>query len=182
MASDPFDDLLGIEDDYYQEGYDAGVADSTYAGLIEGRVFGIEKGYEKALELGKQRGRALVWQQRLDLSTSGEQSHQQVTSSSEGQSTSELSEAVMMRHIAQALPRLPTNTRLRKHVGALLAAADPTAVDRDNSDEAVTDFDDRIAKANAKTKVIANIVGEVFSPSSTGSSGIEDSTGLDARQ
>lgn len=181
MASDPFDDLLGIEDDYYREGYDAGVADSTYAGLIEGRVFGIEKGYEKALELGKQRGRALVWQQRLDLSTSSDQSHQQATSSSDDQSTS-ASEDGMMRHIAQALPRLPTNARLRKHVEALLAAADPSAVDRDNSDEAVTDFDDRIAKANAKTKVIANIVGEVFSPSSTGSSGIEDSTGLDARQ
>lgn len=182
MASDPFDDLLEIENDYYQEGYDAGVADSTYAGLIEGRVFGIEKGYEKAVELGKQRGRALVWQHRLGVSTSGEQSNQQVTSSSESQSTSALPEAGMMHHISQSLPRLPINTRLRKHVEALSAAAEPTTLTRDNSDEAVTDFDDRIAKARAKTKVIANIVGEAFNPSSTGNSGIEDSTGLDARQ
>ncbi|KAK5055149.1 hypothetical protein LTR84_012897 [Exophiala bonariae] len=182
MASDPFDDLLEIENDYYQEGYDAGVGDSRYAGLIEGRVFGIEKGYEKALELGKQRGRALVWEHRLDVSISGNESHQQVTSSSESQPTSATSEAGMMHQITQSLPRLPTTTRLRKHVEALSAAADPAALARDNSDEAVTDFDDRIAKANAKTKVIANIVGEAFNPSSTGNSGIEDSTGLDARK
>jgi hypothetical protein len=182
MASDPFDDLLEIENDYYQEGYDAGVADSTYAGLIEGRVFGIEKGYEKALELGKQRGRAMVWERRLDVSVSGNESSQQMTSSSESQSTSAPSEAGIMHQITQSLPRLPTTTRLRKHVEALSAAADPAVLAKDNSDEAVTDFDDRIAKANAKTKVIANIVGEAFNPSSTGNSGIEDSTGLDARQ
>ena len=66
MSTDPFDDLLDLENEYYQEGYDAGVADSTYAGMIEGKVFGIEKGYEKALELGKLQGRARVWQRRSE--------------------------------------------------------------------------------------------------------------------
>jgi hypothetical protein len=181
MASDPFDDLLEIENDYYKEGYDAGVADSTYAGLIEGKVFGIEKGYEKALELGKHRGRALVWQQRLGASNSGDQIHQLATSSDVPPSST-LSEAAIMHQVGLALPRLPTNMRLRKHVEALSLAADPATVAKDNSDEAVTGFDDRIAKASAKTKVIANIVGEAFNPTSTGNTGIEDSTGLNARQ
>ncbi|RMZ81776.1 hypothetical protein DV738_g1967, partial [Chaetothyriales sp. CBS 135597] len=36
MASiDPFDELLQLEDDFYKEGYEAGVADSAYAGLVE---------------------------------------------------------------------------------------------------------------------------------------------------
>lgn len=183
MASDPFDELLDIENDYYKEGYDAGVTDSTYAGLVEGKVFGIEKGYEKAVELGKHRGRALVWQHRLGLSNPSDKVHQEVTASSSGNSSaSTLSDADMMRHLGQILPHLPTNARLQRHVEVLSVAADPTSVAKDNSDEAVTDFDERIAKASAKAKVIANIIGEAFNPASTGNTGIEDSTGLNARQ
>ena len=43
MATDPFDDLLELENDYYKEGYDAGVADSTYAGMIEANWNGIRR-------------------------------------------------------------------------------------------------------------------------------------------
>jgi hypothetical protein len=54
-------------------------------------------------------------------------------------------------------------------------------VNKGNSDEAVTEFDDRITKANAKAKVISNIVGEPLNPVSVTNSGIEDATGLQAR-
>jgi len=184
MAPDPFDELLEIENDYYKEGYDAGVTDSTYAGLVEGKVFGIEKGYEKALELGRHRGRALVWQHRLRVPTSDDGVHQVVTSSpSAVPPASTLSDAETVRQVESLiLPRLPTNARLQKHVEALLVAADPITAAKDNSDDAVTDFDERIAKAGAKAKVIANIIGEAFNPASTGNTGIEDSTGLNARQ
>ncbi|KEF56719.1 uncharacterized protein A1O9_06909 [Exophiala aquamarina CBS 119918] len=183
MASDPFDELLDIENNYYKEGYDAGVVDSTYAGLVEGKVFGVEKGYEKALELGKHRGRALVWQRRLGLSNASGEALREVTTSSAGTPTaSTLSDAAMMRQVCQTLPRLSTNARLQRHVEALSIAADPASVAKDNSDEAVTEFDERIAKARAKAKVIATIVGETFNPTSTGNTGIEDSTGLNARQ
>ncbi len=81
-----------------------------------------------------------------------------------------------------ALPHLPDNTRLRKHVDSLQSASDGITVAKDNSDEAVTDFDDRIAKASAKAKVIANIVGESLNPAAVTNVGIEDATGLQARR
>lgn len=179
MTNDPFDDLLELEDTYYKEGYDAGVSDSTYAGLVEGKVFGVEKGFEKAIELGKLRGRALVWQKRLHKPKSGEIVTRQDIPNDD--SASSMADASMLSDIGSTLPGLPTNTRLLKHVEGLLNATSPETIAKDNSDEAVTIFDDRIAKANAKTKVIANIVGEAVDPTSTGSTGIEDATGLIAR-
>jgi hypothetical protein len=180
MASDPFDDLLELENDYYQEGYGAGVADSQYAGMIEGKVFGIEKGYEKAIGLGTMHGRSLLWQSRFWRSQEEVQTgtiHQRSRSEKPRSSVSEkLDENVAV------LPQLPGNTRLRKHVDGLQSVSDGSTVAKDNSDEAVTDFDDRIAKASAKAKVIANIVGESLHPSAATNAGIEDATGLQARR
>jgi hypothetical protein len=183
MENDPFDDLLELENEYYKEGYEAGVADSTYAGLIEGKVFGIEKGYEKALELGKLHGRALVWQSRFSSSkkTANSDDVQRPEGIDSPLTTPRSVEAQKLAENCRLLDRIPDNARLRKHVDALEAASDRTTVDKDNSDEAVSEFDDRIAKANAKAKVVANILGESLNPAATANSGIEDATGLQAR-
>ncbi|EXJ83585.1 hypothetical protein A1O1_07208 [Capronia coronata CBS 617.96] len=180
MSGDPFDDLLELEDGYYKEGYEAGVADSSYAGMIEGKVFGIEKGYEKALELGKLHGRALVWQARyVDSIAVGpnvkKAANNEVTSSQTLKDHSKLADTVRL------LAPLSKNARLRKHVEALHLASNSATIAKDNSDEAVTEFDDRIAKAQAKAKVIANIVGESLNPTTSVNAGIEDATGLQAR-
>lgn len=45
--------LLNLEDKYHAEGYAAGVSDGSRAGRIEGRTFGLEKGFEKFTELGR---------------------------------------------------------------------------------------------------------------------------------
>ncbi|KIY02413.1 uncharacterized protein Z520_02551 [Fonsecaea multimorphosa CBS 102226] len=169
MATDPFDDLLELENDYYREGYDAGVADSTYAGMIEGKVFGIEKGYEKALELGKLHGRALVWRERSEKAVSKDAA------------TLETLDSSRLRDIIQTLSQLSDNTRFRRHVEGLYAASDGATIAKDNSDEAVTEFDDRITKAKAKAKVIGNIVGESLNSTPASNVGIEDATGLQAR-
>src|SRR5882762_2032425 len=65
MEDDPFESVLDLEETYYQEGYDLGVADGSRAGQIEGRVFGIEKGFEKFAAMGMLHGRAAVWASRL---------------------------------------------------------------------------------------------------------------------
>lgn len=165
MAADPFDSLLGLEDEFYQEGYDTGLADGEHAGIVEGKVFGIEKGYEKALELGKLQGRALVWQLR-----------QQNNSQSAGPNQSPL-----LKYFESS--KISLNTRVTKHIETLLNSSSEKDIRDENSDDAVAEFDDRIARSQAKAKVIAAIVGEpvnLASPSD-GSVGIEESTGLKAR-
>lgn len=169
MSDDPFDDLLELEDEFFKEGYDAGVADSAYAGLIEGKVFGIEKGYEKALELGRLHGHALVWKRRMEDSQSD---HTERT----GGKTSQPDTST-----TPVLPPLLENARLRKHIDALLALSDPSQLPKDNSDDAVADMDDRIAKSRSRVKMISGLVGEVMNPQTNSATGIEDSTGLSAR-
>jgi hypothetical protein len=172
MATDPFDELLELENGYYQEGYDAGVSDSTYAGMIEGKVFGIEKGYEKALDLGKLHGRALLWQGRF------RSDHAQEPLQSLNPISSEVSR---LGGIIRALPQLSESSRLQRHIEGLHATSKGSTIAKDNSDEAVTEFDDRIARAKAKAKIVANIAGEPVNPTSTSNAGIEDATGLQAR-
>lgn len=173
MAPDPFDDLLDLEQNFYQEGYDAGIADGEHAGFVEGKIFGIEKGYEKALELGKLYGRATVWQMR---SQKANESSSTLTTSS----TSSESDCVL-DHLRDS--KLPKNARLAKHIESLLSVADGGTIAPDNSDESVTEFDDRISKAQAKAKVIAAIVSESLQPEARVgvSAGIEDAQGLNAR-
>lgn len=174
MASDPFDDLLGLEDNFYKEGYDAGVVDGEYAGLVEGKLFGIEKGYEKVFELGKLRGRAMVWQAR------SQQTPKDSHPSGGASEAFKDEESILALSSASSLPR---NSRLAKHIDGLLAVTDHNSIAMDNSDEAVTECDERVSKAQAKAKVIAAIVGESFKlePATTVSTGIEESTGLNAR-
>ncbi|KIW88115.1 uncharacterized protein Z519_11225 [Cladophialophora bantiana CBS 173.52] len=172
MATDPLDQLLELENDYYKEGYDAGAADGAYAGMVEGKVFGIEKGYEKAIELGRLHGRALVWRERLCLGKKG---------GSEETSESQAAHSSGLGDIIQSLSQLSDNTRFRRHVEGLYHSSDGATVAKANSDEAVTEFDDRVARAQAKAKVIANIVGEYLNSTPTSNVGIEDATGLKAR-
>jgi hypothetical protein len=175
MSADPFDDLLELENVYYKEGYDAGVSDSSYAGMIEGKLFGIEKGYGKALELGKLQGRALVWQGRTRIEhTTNQQRILQATTSTESE---------MLSRVISRLPPMTTSARLQRHLEGLLSTADASTVRKDNSDDAVTEFDERLAKAKAKAKVITNLAGDRANTNaaSNTNSGIEDATGLNAR-
>ncbi|RMZ89637.1 hypothetical protein DV736_g3142, partial [Chaetothyriales sp. CBS 134916] len=175
--TDPFDELLQLENKFYKEGYDAGVADSAHAGLVEGKVFGIEKGYEKALELGRIYGRALVWSKRLTNTDDNKSACAALSPAGQDLPVGEL---------IQTMPRLPNNARLRKNINSLLALTDPVSLPRENSDESVSDLDGRIVKARAKAKMIATMIGETVataaaSTSQPGVTGIEDSTGLNAR-
>lgn len=137
MASnDPFDDVLHLEDRFYSEGYEQGVADGDRAGRVEGRSFGIEKGFEKFVEAGRLYGRSVVWANRLQQSQPAEG----------GKSP---------------LPGLRGGgARLEKNVVTLHALVEPDTMSTENSDEAVNDFDDRVKRAQGKARVIERQVGE----------------------
>lgn len=153
MASDPFDDLLGLEDKFYDEGYQLGSTEGAKAGKIEGRVFGLEKGFEKFVEAGRLHGRSVVWAGRLPhgdtpnkpASVAEVQEGEPHTAASVPQGTS--------------LPAL-TNPRLEKHIRVLYALSEPASLSTDNTEDAVSDFDDRLKRAHAKVKIIERLVGE----------------------
>jgi hypothetical protein len=140
MPLDTFDEVLGLEEQYYTDGYAQGLADGGRAGQIEGRTFGLEKGFEKYLESGRLHGKSLIWASRL--------SHLQEKSlNSEGE-----------RHVK--LPSFSENVRLAKHVKILHALAESDTLSTENTEESVSDFDDRLKRAQAKAKMIDRMAGE----------------------
>lgn len=176
MADDLLGDLLELEDGFYKEGFEAGVADSAYAGMLEGKIFGIEKGYDKALELGKLHGRGLVWQQRQrpDSQIKAESSSQTLSGSPSATPSS-------LRDALSAMNSLPKSSRLEKNIESLVSLSEPKDVPNDNSDESVGQVEDAIAKSKAKAKMVAITAGEPLEMGSASISGIEDSVGLSAR-
>jgi hypothetical protein len=171
---DDLDDLLELENGFYQEGYDAGVADSEYAGLVEGKIFGIEKGYDKVLDLGRLHGRALVWQHRQK-----EKSADSVLSKL---SHGEVTVPKDLIDVWKAMEPLPKNARLEKNIQTLLALTEPSQLPTDNSDESVECVEDALAKSKAKSKIISATTGESMNAVVVGGSSIEDSLGLSARR
>lgn len=149
-TNDPFDDLLNLEDEFYSEGYEQGMADGDRAGRIEGRAFGIEKGFEKFIEAGRLHGKSVVWANRLP------QARQQPPAAGAAPSaTSSPSEG------QQALPALSSGgARLEKNIVTLHALVEPDTLSTDNTDDAVNDFDDRVKRAQGKARVIERHVGE----------------------
>jgi len=189
MDENSLDNLLNLEDNYYQEGYGLGKADGAHAGLVEGKLFGIEKGFEKALSLGRLSGRAEVWRRRFQSLKSSPSRPAQVLSPSnrgipvqQAEIASALGESPVI--CASELPPLSANTRLGKHIENLSSTADSASLSSRNSDEAVAEYDERLVKAMAKAKVITNIIAEplhVQDAANKGQRSIEESGDLSAR-
>lgn len=140
--SDPFDDLINLEEKFYSEGYALGEAEGSKAGRIEGRVFGLEKGFEKFMEAGRLHGRSVVWAGRFP--------HHEGSTTTNKTTPNQQS----------TLPSLSNNPRLEKHIRVLYALSEPASLSTDNTEEAVSDFDDRLKRAHAKIKIIERLVGE----------------------
>lgn len=151
-ANDAFDNLLNLEEQFYSEGYEQGMADGDRAGRIEGRAFGIEKGFEKFVEAGRLHGKSIVWANRLPQA---QLQPQGVASALP--SASDLPEGCKQ----QALPVLSGGgARLEKNIVTLHALVEPDTLSTENSDDAVNDFDDRVKRAQGKARVIERHVGE----------------------
>lgn len=150
MESDPFDDLLGLEDKFYTDGYKLGVADGATAGRIEGRVFGLEKGFEKYAEMGRLHGRSQIWNGRLP----------NLKKASPASAMPDAAEAAEASGLPTALPLLPANPRLEKHLKVLYALTEPASLSTENTEESVSDFDDRLKRARGKIKIIEKVIGD----------------------
>ncbi|KAI9773856.1 MAG: hypothetical protein M1840_006082 [Geoglossum simile] len=158
---DPFVSLLGLEEKFYQEGHAEGESDGTRSGLIEGRVFGVEKGFEKYLAMGRLRGRAVVWAGRLQkyqTPESGKPLLSQAPVANGGESNQPGSKVAPPQR--PRLPSLPVNPRLEKHIKTLCALTEPASLSIENTEDSVSEFDDRLKRALAKGKVIERVIGE----------------------
>jgi hypothetical protein len=158
MESDPFDDLLGLEDRFYNEGFQLGTTDGAKAGRIEGRIFGLEKGFEKYAEMGRLHGKSLVWAGRPL------KNHTPATEASRIPAGANIDEAASSLNKDSSstvtLPPLPSNPRLEKHIKILYALTEPVSLPTVNSENAVSDFDDRLKRAKGRVKIIEKLVGE----------------------
>ncbi|KUI61149.1 hypothetical protein VP1G_08339 [Cytospora mali] len=143
-ANDAFDNLLNLEEKYYSEGYEQGIADGERAGRIEGRAFGIEKGFEKFIEAGRLHAKSIVWANRLPQAQT------------QGSST-----VASIPDENEKLPGLSGGgARLEKNIVTLHALVEPDTLSTENTDEAVNDFDDRVKRAQGKSRVIERQIGE----------------------
>ena len=191
MEEDPFHSLLNLEEEFYNDGYALGVADGSRAGLVEGRAFGLERAFEKFLPMGILHGRSTVWVGRLAT-------HQGPRQGADGADTEQLPHHSIELHELQnrvsdtgnqrtlqtresehtqaaepstesRLPTLPDNPRLKKHVQTLYALVEAASLSTENTEDAVSDFDDRFKRANAKAKIVERLIGETNHRSSDGS-------------
>ncbi|KAK5116735.1 hypothetical protein LTR62_007409 [Meristemomyces frigidus] len=143
-TTDPFDTLLSLEEDYYTEGHALGLNDGIRSGRIEGRLFGLEKGFDKFIQMGQLAGRAAVWKGRLpDQST-----------------CKAVNPTVPEAHCVIQLPSLSGSERLRRHIARLDELTEAASLETKNSEEAVNECDERLAGAKAKFLLISRIAGE----------------------
>ncbi|KAI9789672.1 MAG: hypothetical protein M1816_005847 [Peltula sp. TS41687] len=175
MTDDDDDDLFAplfnFEERFYAEGYEQGLTDGTLQGRSEGLVFGIEKGFERFLELARLHGRAMVWSSRMrksqdhsndnndrgarDVAGGGTSPSPKATRNEETTTTT--------RSFASSSPSLLAinhNPRLQKHIATLMTLTDPATLSYENSEEAVSAFEERLRRAKAKVKIIERLVGE----------------------
>lgn len=158
MEEDPFDSVLGLEDSFYNEGFKHGEADGKRAGHVEGRLFGLEKGFEKFVEMGRLHGRSLVWASRLPRA---QRQDSQVTPVEHGPDWDEM--AATRKSDAAAdrlLPCLPDNLRLERHLRTFHALVELESLSTQNAEDDVAEFDDRLKRANGKAKLIEKVIGE----------------------
>ena len=183
------DDILGLEDEFYAEGYRLGTLDGTKAGFNEGSVFAIEKGFEKFQAIGKLYGKGIIWAKRLpnqpEIVKSSTVQPPHTSSGETGDSAlsgdAKLGELEAHSMPAQDLPVLPSNPRLEKHIATFLWLVNPLTLSMENNEEAVADFDDRLKRAAAKAKIIERMLGEPSEHTaepSAGASNIEDINSL----
>ncbi|EPQ63276.1 Bgt-5186 [Blumeria graminis f. sp. tritici] len=138
MAMQPFAEVLDLEQQFYEEGYQQGVADGERAGLDEGRTLGLEKGFEKFAESGRLYGKSLIWANRI--------AHTNIHTNQ-----------VAAEQPTKLMP-LPNNKRIVTHVRVLHALVEAETLSVQNSEEAVSDFDDRLNRARAKAKIIERLI------------------------
>ncbi|KAK6217634.1 Prohibitin-1, subunit of the prohibitin complex (Phb1p-Phb2p) [Pestalotiopsis sp. IQ-011] len=158
MSVDPFDDVLNLEEQYYDEGYSQGYDDGFRGGKIEGRSVGMKTGYEKFLEAGRLQGKAIIWANRIPSLRSPPEKKGSAQPQAENGASAVSSEHSSVP--ASRLPPLSSNARMTKNVSSLHALVEPGTLSTENNDEAVNDFDDRVKRAQGKLKIVERMLGD----------------------
>ncbi|PHH74318.1 hypothetical protein CDD82_4986 [Ophiocordyceps australis] len=169
--SDALENVLDLENDFYQQGYREGLADGSRAGRIEGRSVGMQNGFDKFLECGRLAAKAIVWANRLPLPplepdqggnafpTDSKKSTCQVPTSDPAHRAPIPAQHASERLATRTLPPLVrTSLRLDKNIRAIYALVEPATLSTLNTDEAVNEFDDRIKRARGKLKVVERLI------------------------
>ncbi|KAL8778113.1 MAG: hypothetical protein Q9213_007556 [Squamulea squamosa] len=171
MTSDPLEELLGLEDTFYKQGYDLGVQDGSRTGRIEGRLFGLTSTFEKFSNMGNLHGRSVIWSHRLPIpqpvsepaKVNDHQEAQALKAPFTGSPTVRR-ESGLFDHsptnTSTSLPQIPHNPRLERHIRTLYALTEPASLSTDNTEDAVSDFNDRLKRAEGKVKIIEKLLGE----------------------
>jgi hypothetical protein len=184
MESDTFEDVLGLEERFYENGYQQGISDGVKAGRIEGRTFGLEKGFEKYVESGRLYGKSIIWANRIPQPQTHSTDRADFNPSTTMRAPSQPHD--YQSTLSCKLPLLPNIARISKHIKTLHALAESESLSTDNTEEAVSDFDDRHKRALAKAKIVERMAGEGKGDSgnqgkSSGDGSIEDVSVLGAR-
>ena len=178
-TDDPFDTLLGLEEQFYEEGYALGKQDGTRAGQAEGRGFGMQHGFERFADMGRMHGRATVWHSRLKQNGHQEPRGMFMDPSQRPPGCGPLHtktdnvlafdfggdpkspEPQCLELLEQArLKPLSSKPRLEKHLGALYAWSEPESLSFENKDADVAEFEERTKRVQAKEAIISRMVGE----------------------
>ncbi|CRG85609.1 hypothetical protein PISL3812_02654 [Talaromyces islandicus] len=154
MDSDLLESVLGLEEKFYHEGYQLGLADGARAGYTEGSVFAVEKGFSQALEVGKLYGKALVWNQRF-LSSTLDKSGGASSSAVRGDDT-----PAVHTDLCYGMPEIRAESRVARNIQLLLGLVDPATLSLENTENAVSDMEERLKGAQVKTKLIQRSLGE----------------------
>ena len=192
FEDDPFDEILNLEQDFYRDGYELGVQDGKKAGMVEGRFFGLEKGFEKFMTMGDMHGRADVWARRLKTNDMREGADDLKSDKVPIKDPAPLGN--LDKSPATGHPLSMENPRLVGHVRHLYALTELDTFSSKNGEDEVADFDDRLKRAEGKIKVIERIIGERnvletkdmkeasnTTPSTKGDGSIEDLSSLHVR-
>ncbi|KAI4267253.1 MAG: hypothetical protein L6R38_008336 [Xanthoria sp. 2 TBL-2021] len=174
MSSDPLDQLLELENTFYKEGYDLGVQDGSRTGRIEGRLFGLTSAFEKYSAMGNLHGRSIIWSAKFSapqLASNSEDlanDHDALATNALPEKSSKSSRnfkpagTSLSSSSASSLPQVPHNPRLEKHIRTLYALTEPASLSTDNTEDAVSDFNDRLKRADGKAKIIEKLLDEDF--------------------
>jgi hypothetical protein len=156
MARGTFDEVLDLEEQFYEEGFQQGLTDGVKAGRTEGRTFGLEKGFEKYVESSRLYGKSLIWANCIPKSPNP-------IVNNKGIAQDTIIQAATTENAAphSGLKTLPANQRLAKHIKVLHALTESESLSTENTEDAVSDFDDRYKRAQAKAKVIEKLLGDV---------------------
>ncbi|EED20251.1 conserved hypothetical protein [Talaromyces stipitatus ATCC 10500] len=134
MDTDILDNILSLEEQFYKEGYDLGVIDGARAGYTEGSVFAVEKSFENS-------------------STTTEGMNEDIPSKDED-------ENAINTDICNSMPALHPGSRLAKNIQTLLGLVDPATLVLQNTEDAVSEIEERLKGALVKVKLIQRALGE----------------------